>query len=355
MLAMIITCLHCTTRYRVAARAFGTAARTVRCSNCGHLWNVQSPQVDQREDWPQKKRAAPVAAASPRPQATQHRAARSLRQDQRSDLREIPREAEADRVPTEPRGEPKKRTNTQAARVVGASATEEHAPPAPPFGPPIAATTGDEAERTAAQRVSESDAVRPGEPPDPFSVGTDEAGATNAPRQSALESAEKTAETSEASRSLEAAPEPAPAGRKRIILVALAATILVAGIGVLVIGRDAIEAAVSSLSAMVGLEAPPGAELHISAVTSFREETAGGDVLVVEGTVTNPTENARPLPAIRVALLDTEDAELQHVMVVPDQQVLVPGERFAFSARLEQPAPTARRIKVSFSARHGPT
>ena len=240
--------------------------------------------------------------------------------------------------------------------MVGASATGEQAPPAPPFGPQIAAAA-DEARRTAAQRVSgsDSDAARPSEPPDRFSVATDGAAATDAPLQSALESAEEPAETSESPRLLEAAPKPASAWRKRIVLVALAASILVAGVFTLVIGRDGIEAAISGLATMFGLEAPPGAELHISAVTSFRDETAGGDVLVVEGTVTNPTQDPRPLPAVRVALFDTEDAELQHVMVVPDQQVLVPGARFAFSARLEQPAPAARRIKVSFSARHEPT
>lgn len=146
----------------------------------------------------------------------------------------------------------------------------------------------------------------------------------------------------------------APRWRKRIVLAALAATVLVAGLGILMTGREVIEAGVSSLSAMVGFEEPPGADLDISAVTSFREETADGDVLVVEGTVINATDDARPLPAVRVTLLDTEDAELQHVIVVPDQQVLVPGERLAFSARLDQPAPRARRIKVSFTARREP-
>ena len=105
---------------------------------------------------------------------------------------------------------------------------------------------------------------------------------------------------------------------------------------------------------MVGLQEPPGAGLDIGGVTSFRQETAVGDVLVVEGTVTNVTDSSRPLPLVRVSLFDTDDAELQHVLVVPDQQVLVPGERIAFSARLEQPAPTARRIKVTFAVRRAP-
>jgi hypothetical protein len=127
------------------------------------------------------------------------------------------------------------------------------------------------------------------------------------------------------------------------------------GLGILVLERDAVVAAVSRLTALVGLEEPPGAGLEIGAVTSLREEAADGDVLVVQGTVTNLTDEARPLPAVRVSLFNTDDTELQHVMVVPDQEVLAASESVAFSARLEQPAPTARRIKVTFAARSAPT
>lgn len=130
--------------------------------------------------------------------------------------------------------------------------------------------------------------------------------------------------------------------------------ILLAGLGILLTGRDAIVAGVADLSARVGLQEPLGAGLEISEVTSFREETAAGDVLVVEGMVTNGGDEARPLPSIRIALFDTNDIELQHAIVVPEQELLLPASRFAFSARLEQPALTARRIKVTFAARRQP-
>lgn len=36
---MILTCPACATRYRVAEEEFaGSAGRTVRCANCGHIW-----------------------------------------------------------------------------------------------------------------------------------------------------------------------------------------------------------------------------------------------------------------------------------------------------------------------------
>jgi hypothetical protein len=126
---------------------------------------------------------------------------------------------------------------------------------------------------------------------------------------------------------------------------------MIAGLGILVLERDAVMAAASRLTTLIGLAEPLGAGLEIGAEPSVREETAEGDVLVVQGTVTNLTDQPRPLPGIRVSLFDTDDTELQHVMVVPDREMLAAGESIAFSARLEQPAPTARRIKVTFADR----
>ena len=136
-----------------------------------------------------------------------------------------------------------------------------------------------------------------------------------------------------------------------MIVVALAIALAIIGLGIVVLERDAVVAAASRLTVLVGLKELPGAGLEIGAVTSLREEAADGDVLVVQGTVTNLTDETRSLPAVRVSLFDTDDTELQHVTVAPDQEVLAPGESVAFSARLGQPAPTARRIKVTFAAR----
>ncbi len=47
---MILTCPACATRYRVADREFeGSAGRTVRCANCGHLWYAYAAGSPARE------------------------------------------------------------------------------------------------------------------------------------------------------------------------------------------------------------------------------------------------------------------------------------------------------------------
>ena len=364
MLAMIITCPHCTTRYSVAATAFGAAARTVRCSNCNHLWVVQPPQLDQRESRPAKQRAVQVAAASPRRQTALYRAARSFQQDQKQDSDGSQKTAQARRTPPERPAEKAigrtpestngpnirldKQPDAQRELPVGAPALGERAPPAPPSPPPPRTSTSDDAAGAAPHDgASGGSAARSDARPDRFPVATEEAAAANVSQESPQE---LTPELED-----KPARKPAPGWRRRAIFAALAVTVLVVGLGILLIGRDVIVAAISELPALVGLQEPLGAGLDIGAVTSFREETGDGDVLIVEGTVTNVTDDVRPLPVVRVALFDNDDAELQHVMVVPDQQVLAPGERIAFSARLEQPAPTARRIKVGFAARPEPT
>ena len=126
-------------------------------------------------------------------------------------------------------------------------------------------------------------------------------------------------------------------------------------VAVLILARDPIVAVVpgaAKIYGMVGLSGEElGAGLDIRDVSSAREPTGDSETLVIEGVIANTSNGPRNVPLVRVALFDADNEELQFVMVSPDQIALPPGETIDFMARLENPAATARRIKVTFAPR----
>ena len=138
------------------------------------------------------------------------------------------------------------------------------------------------------------------------------------------------------------------------IAALIVGAVLVALAG-LILAREPIVAAVpgaAKLYAMVGLAGEElGAGLDIRDVISAREPAGDGEALVIEGVIANTADAPRDLPLIRVALFDADNEEIQFVTVSPDQPALPPGETVGFTARLDNPAATARRIKVTFAPR----
>jgi hypothetical protein len=143
--------------------------------------------------------------------------------------------------------------------------------------------------------------------------------------------------------------------RKRILIAAVAAAVALVVVSALIIARESMIAAVPASARAynwLGLSAETlGAGLSIVDVASSRERTEAGEALVVSGAVTNVATEPRPMPMIRIALLDPDEEELQSTVVEPERPELAPGERLEFSARVDKPAATARRIKVTFLAR----
>ncbi len=60
---MILTCSNCSTRFYVDGGSFGTAARKVRCGNCGYTW-VQVPMDNDAEVFAGGAGVAAATAAS---------------------------------------------------------------------------------------------------------------------------------------------------------------------------------------------------------------------------------------------------------------------------------------------------
>lgn len=315
---MIITCSRCGTRYDVPVDALGTAGRPVRCSHCGHQW-TQTPPLGNAV----AARLAAVRTALPAAKA-EHResAAKSPSPPQLAAV-----------VPATPKPE--------AALDVEAHGERENetVPGGTDAVLPVTADTPDQPADVEATP-----------PPSPV-VEVEEAAAAEAtePLPAALR---------EPDTDRQAQPGPGGRHRKRWLVAAAVATVLVVCLAGLMLGREQVVAAFPGTSvfyAAIGLDQPPGAGLDIRDVTSARDENKAGEILVVQGVVANPGDVVRTVPMIRIALFDAADGELQAVTVAPDNATLRPGQSIPFTATVEGPDPLARRVKVTFVPRRRPT
>jgi predicted Zn finger-like uncharacterized protein len=99
---------------------------------------------------------------------------------------------------------------------------------------------------------------------------------------------------------------------------------------------------------------PLGAGLEIRDIASARERDNAGDVLTVTGVVANVADEPAPLPMLRVSLYDADDNELQSVTVANLRDMLAAGEALSFDARIPDPRPEAKRVRVGFTPAAAP-
>ena len=91
-----------------------------------------------------------------------------------------------------------------------------------------------------------------------------------------------------------------------------------------------------------------GAGLEIRDVRTARQRDGADEMLTIEGTVANVTDEPLDLPSIRVSLSDADGEEIQFVSVPPEMPTLPPGENVSFEARIANPSAIVRRVKVKF-------
>lgn len=118
-----------------------------------------------------------------------------------------------------------------------------------------------------------------------------------------------------------------------------------------VIGRNEIVAgfpASASIYQKLGLPVTLQLGLQFEDVTSKRLEEGGVAVLVVEGAIVNVSEQERPVPPIRVTLLDSGGRRLQQELFRAKDVRLGAGGKTTFSGRLINPAEQARNFSVTF-------
>ncbi len=118
-----------------------------------------------------------------------------------------------------------------------------------------------------------------------------------------------------------------------------------------VIGRNEIVAgfpASAPIYQKLGLPLTERLGLQFEGVTSKRIEEGGVAVLVVEGDIINVSEHDRPVPPIRVTLLDGGGRRLQQELFKAKEIRLGAGAKTSFSGRLVNPAEQARNFSVTF-------
>jgi predicted Zn finger-like uncharacterized protein len=131
-------------------------------------------------------------------------------------------------------------------------------------------------------------------------------------------------------------------------LVGVLAVLVVASA---VIGRNEIVAGFPASTAIyhtLGLPITLQVGLHFEGVVSKRLEEGGVAVLVVEGAIVNLSEEQRPVPPIRVTLLDGGGRRLQQELFRAKETQLDAGGKTRFSGRLVNPAEQARNFSVTF-------
>jgi predicted Zn finger-like uncharacterized protein len=148
-----------------------------------------------------------------------------------------------------------------------------------------------------------------------------------------------------------AAPAPARRRGSRGLLAWLSAVLLILLAASAVIGRNEIVAgfpATASVYQLLGLPVAAEIGLQFESIKSTRLEEGGISVLVVEGAIVNPTSSDRPVPPIRITLLDSGGRELQEELFRAKEQLLEAGSKTSFSGRVVNPAERARNYSVTF-------
>lgn len=133
----------------------------------------------------------------------------------------------------------------------------------------------------------------------------------------------------------------------------LAGALVLLLLAALVAGRDEIATrvpAMISLYQRFGLSLELPLEIEFRGLASERRVADGRQVLVVTGEISNISSWPRPVPPIRVALLDGRRREVGHELFAPPRPALGPGDVARFEVAMSEPAEEASDVEVSFGS-----
>jgi len=286
---MLITCPNCGTNFSIPDSALGASGRKLKCAKCDHKW-FQAPLVAVDEDGTDLDLSGPsFPAPSPAPPP----AAESVRREPRFDA-----------APPPPLGQPDDTDLTDL---------DMDSPPVPHFGGRLPPERNDD---DLSSQTLLDDAPQP--IPDVFST--------------------------------------APSDGKKgtgFLWVLLVLLVLGALGGAGYYFQDMLVDMVpeaGDLLAQVGLRhEKPGAGLELrKAGTPERFVHNDTDVLVVRGIIANVTDRVRPVPTMKLVLMDKNKQPVQEKLSQPPVSALDPQGTASFKIMLERPDPNAVEVVVVF-------
>ena len=286
---MLITCPNCGTNFSIPDSALGASGRKLKCAKCDHKW-FQAPLVVVDEDDTDLELSGP---SFPAPSPVPPPAAESVRREPRFDA-----------PPPRPLEQPSEADLTDL---------DMDSPPVPHFGGRLPPERNDD---DLSSQTLLDDAPQP--IPDVFSTAPSD-------------------------------------GRKGTGFLWVLLVLLVLGAlgGAGYYFQDMLVDMVpeaGDLLTQVGLRhEKPGAGLELrKAGTPERFVHNDTDVLVVRGIIANITDRVRPVPTMKLVLMDKNKQPVQEKLSQPPVSALDPQGTASFKIMLERPDPNAVEVVVVF-------
>ncbi|MBF0561523.1 MAG: zinc-ribbon domain-containing protein [Alphaproteobacteria bacterium] len=92
-----------------------------------------------------------------------------------------------------------------------------------------------------------------------------------------------------------------------------------------------------------------GTGLQFKTTTPERAMLGSVEILIVHGTIDNVSAELRPVPKLKLSLLDKNGHLIQETVSRPPKEVLGPGESLTYRMQIEHPSAEAAKINVTFT------
>ncbi len=313
---MIISCPECTTKFSIADAVLGERGRKVRCYKCGHTWH-QTPE-----------NAAPAAPPPPLVVEPMEVAPR--------------RPAQPLMPPTSTAGE------TSVPLESEPSGGVERAPV-----PPMASgelPMDSEVPGAAAKPADDFEIPNIAPPDDPFAIAAtpsaDDASSFNTVDVDSL--LNRSAEDIPKVFAKRMRAEEKKSGFGGIIFLLLGGLVAALWFGRMQVVERFPEAARLYKAVGVPIEVL-GDGLEFRGVASEMVKEGKTSVLLVRGVIANVVTGDRPVPLLRLVLLDTGGGVIQEAFAKPRKDSLAGGAQIGFQVRMEDPSAAAVRYEITFA------